>query len=260
VRALVFALLVSQIALADPPKAPKKAPPRPTLAAYSGYVKKWHAPVPGKPPSVDASGRPMLVLASLNTGDRIEIAASAARGGFASSALDRAAFVLREPASGNEHPVEPRLLDVLYAIQTHFSAQEIRVVSAYRTPHRGTGSNHGRGRAADFIVPGTSDEEVARFAREIGFCGVGVYPASGFVHVDVRDRSYFWIDSSAPGRRNRERGIFGDLAKKSDEQALARGEHATSPLWIASDVDAALRARAQGGGEPAMEEDEDDSD
>jgi uncharacterized protein YcbK (DUF882 family) len=201
----------------------------------------------------------MLALASLNTGDRIEIAASTDRGGFATSALDRAAVVLREPASGNEHPVEPRLLDILYAIQTHFSAQEIRVVSAYRTPHRGASSNHGRGRSADFIVPGASDDEVARFARETGFCGVGVYPASGFVHVDVRDRSYFWIDSSGPGRRNRERGIFGDLAKRSDEQALARGEHGTPPLSMATDVDAALRARAQAAGEPAMEEDEDDS-
>ena len=31
---------------------------------------------------------------------------------------------------------------------------------------RGRGSNHGRGRAADIIVPGASDEEVARFARD----------------------------------------------------------------------------------------------
>jgi uncharacterized protein YcbK (DUF882 family) len=249
---------MSAIALADPPKTAKRTPSPPGPAAYSGYVRKWHSAAPGKSAPVDASGRPMLVLASLNTGDRIELSANGDLGGFAASALDRAAFVLREPSSGNEHPVEPRLLDVLYQIQTHFHAQEIRLVSAYRTPHRGAASNHGRGRAADVIVPGAGDEEVARFARELGFCGVGLYPVSGFVHVDVRERSYFWIDASGPGRRNRERGILGDLARKSDEHALARGEHGTTSLAIATDVDAALRARGVQAAAPMAEEDEDD--
>ena len=40
--------------------------------------------------------------------------------------LDRAAHLLREPSSGNEHPIEPRVLDAIYRIQTHFGAQEIR--------------------------------------------------------------------------------------------------------------------------------------
>jgi len=109
---------------------------------------------------------------------------------------------LREPASGNEHPIEPRLLDIVYRIQMHFSAQEIRVISGYRTPAAiasGHGSNHGRGRAIDVVVPGATDEDVAKLVREMGFMGVGIYPVSGFVHVDVRDRSYFWIDTSGPG-------------------------------------------------------------
>jgi hypothetical protein len=130
----------------------------------------------------------------------------------------------------------------VYRIQTHFEAQEIRIISAYRTPHgRGRGSNHGRGRAIDLIVPGASDADVATFARELGFVGVGVYPASGFVHVDVRDRSYFWIDSSGPGRRNRERGILADLAKASDREAALRGEKQLGPALVSFDVDAALR-------------------
>ena len=32
----------------------------------------------------------------------------------------------------------------------------------------------------------------------LGFVGVGVYPVSGFVHLDVRERSYFWVDTSGP--------------------------------------------------------------
>jgi hypothetical protein len=67
---------------------------------------------------------------------------------------------------------------------------------------------------------------------------------SGFVHVDVRDRSYFWSDVSGPGRRNRERGILGDVARSSDRDAAARGELPVSTCALSLDVDAALRACA----------------
>jgi uncharacterized protein YcbK (DUF882 family) len=234
-------------------RAPRTPPPR-----YRQYVNTWHTPAANRAAPLDEAGQPKLVLVSLNTGDRFELAAATPRGGFAASDLDRAAHVLRDTGSGNEHPVEPRVLDVVYRIQTHFQAQEIRVISGYRTPH-GRSSNHGRGRAVDIVVPGASDADVAKFAREVGFCGVGIYPSSGFVHVDVRDRSYFWVDASAPGRRNRERGILGDLASRSDAQAVARGELRIGPFAIGTDVDAALRAReVQPGG--AVSEPDDDTD
>jgi uncharacterized protein YcbK (DUF882 family) len=260
--ALAFAaVLVSTAAWAEAPKPHTGA--KPAAPRYGTYVKNWHTPAAGKVPSIDAAGRPMLAIFSINTNDRVELSAAGDNGGFSARDLDRAAFVLREPSSGNEHPVEPRILDVLYRIQTHFAAQEVRVISAYRTPHGGS-SNHGQGRAIDLVVPGASDDAVARYAREVGFVGVGIYPTSGFVHVDARARSYFWVDSSAPGRKNRERGIMGDLAKKSDEKALSRGERSTPPYAIATDVDAVLRARtAQAAAQaaapapPVQEEDED---
>ena len=139
------------------------------------------------------------------------------------------------------------MIDLVYRVQTHFAAQEVRVISAYRTPHGRNASNHGRGRAIDLVVPGAADADVAEFARELGFVGVGVYPTSGFVHIDVRDRSYFWVDASAPGRRNRERSILRDLALKSDEAAAVRGELRLAPFSIGTDVDAAIRDRKSGG-------------
>src|SRR5690606_6228873 len=144
----------------------------------------------------------------------VTITANSDRGGFSAEDLDRAARVLRDPRTGDEHPVDPRLLDVIYRIAVEFSAHEIRVISGYRTPRNGRASNHSKGRAIDFVVPGARDEDVARFARQQGFVGVGVYPASGFVHVDVRERSYFWVDHSGPGKRQRTRGILRDLAAK----------------------------------------------
>jgi uncharacterized protein YcbK (DUF882 family) len=229
---------------------------RPT---YVNSVRSWHTPVPDRTAPVDDNGRTKLALVALNTQERVELSALSASGGFATRDLDRAAHLLREPSSGNEHPIEPRVLDAIYRIQTHFSAQEIRVISGYRTPAAiasSRGSQHGRGRAIDVIVPGTSDDDVAKFARDMGYMGVGVYPASGFVHVDVRDRSYFWVDSSGPGGRTRERGILSDVAAKADREAAARGEKGSPPVTIAADVDALL------GGHvapipPVQEEDED---
>jgi uncharacterized protein YcbK (DUF882 family) len=254
--AAIAAFLASAIALAQPPARPAAAKARAALPSrYAGYVRTWHAP-DESPAALDESGRPLLGLFALSTRDRIELRAASDQGGFAASDLDRAATSLREPWTGNAHPVEPRLLDLVYQVQCHFSAREIRVVSGYRTPRGRTGSNHGKGRAIDFIVPGTPDAEVAKYARTLGFVGVGVYPVSGFIHLDIRDRSYFWSDGSAPGHRNRERGILGDLAASSDREALSRGERPTPPFAIGFDVDAALRARAPHAG-PSDNEDED---
>jgi hypothetical protein len=161
-------------------------------------------------------------------------------------------------ATGDEHPVDPRTLALVYRIQTHFGVPEIRVISGYRVPKPGSHSNHGKGRAVDMVVPGVPDEEVARFARDIGFVGVGVYPTSQFVHVDIRPRSYFWVDFSGPRMKNRERGILGDLAAKSDAAAAARGQAPIEPFGVATDVDAALRARGMASAPAASEDDEDD--
>ena len=269
--AAALLVLASGVALADPP-SPGAEPPRPATPAshraastrpsptrYRSYVDRWHAIAPDLHPTLDEHGRVKLVLVSLNTSDRVELSPLSDRGGFGASDLDRAARALREPSSGNAHPVEPRLLDLVYRLQTQFSAPEIRVISAYRTPHGRNASNHGHGRAIDLVVPGATDAEVAKFARELGFVGVGIYPNSGFVHVDVRDRSYFWVDSSGPGRRNRERGILRELAMKSDAAAAARGERGLAPFSVGDDVDEALKAWQLLPAGPADSDGDDDS-
>jgi uncharacterized protein YcbK (DUF882 family) len=202
----------------------------------------WHAPS-DKAITRDGAGRPMLVLTTINRGESLAIPACSDDGGFSSVDLDRTAHLLRA-MSGDEHPVDPRTLALVYRLQTHFDAPEVRVVSGYRVPKPGSRSNHGKGRAIDLIVPGIADEDVARFAREMGFAGVGVYPTSQFVHVDIRPRSYFWVDYSGPHMKNRERGILSDVAAKSDAAALTRGQTPVEPFAVSTDVDAALRTLA----------------
>jgi uncharacterized protein YcbK (DUF882 family) len=267
--ALLTAVTLSDRAAGDPASpratAPKPAPrsagpvaKRPPAPGPVPASRAWHAPVPGKDVPKDEHGRPMLALQALSTIERVAITAGGERGGFAPDDLDRAARVLREPGSGNEHPVDPRLLDLVYRIQLHFSAQEVRVISGYRTPRASGTSNHGKGRAMDIVVPGASDEDVARFVREQGFVGCGVYPVSGFVHVDVRERSYFWVDMSGPGKKNRTRGILGDLAARADARAVERGERPIGPFVVARDVDALLAAEASASATPSAAPGEDD--
>jgi uncharacterized protein YcbK (DUF882 family) len=206
-------------------------------------VDRWHAPVTSPAP-VDAEGRPFLVLEILNTGERVELAPQHPAGHFAASDLDRLGHALRDTRRGLEHPIDPLLADLVYDVQLRFRSNLLRVVSGYRAPSRGGHSNHGRGRAVDLVVPGASDEEVARYVRARGFVGVGVYPTSGFLHVDVRPASYFWVDASGPGQRNCERGtLFGEAAA-SDALAKASGRK-RPPAWgePAGDADAAFAER-----------------
>jgi len=215
-------VMVAGASAADPPTA---APARTSASInYPDMVRRWHA----RPIQTDRlrspEGRPALVLEMVNTSERIEFFPRTDRGGWTSEDMERAAFALREPRSGEQAPIDPRILDLAYRIQRRFNAPLVRVISAYRSPTNGKRSNHGRGRALDMVVPGVSDWEVARFARTLGFVGVGLYIRSGYIHLDSRPRSYFWVDTSGPGRPGRPYHVLPGLAGRADAQAIARGE------------------------------------
>ena len=60
-----------------------------------------------------------------------------------------------------------------------------------------------KGLACDFRVDGVKATELRDYLRKnFEKIGVGYYPNSTFVHLDVRkERSAFWIDYSGPGER-----------------------------------------------------------
>jgi uncharacterized protein YcbK (DUF882 family) len=172
-------------------------------AGYRAHVARWHAREPGAAAPKDAHGRPKLVLEAINLRERVELVAASDDGAFDEAERARAAHVLRDSRGNAEHAIDAALLDLLYRLERHFDAPCIRVVSAYRVPHGGKTSQHGRGRAADVVVPGAKDKDVAAFARTLGTTGVGLYPVSGFVHVDVRERGHYWVDWSGPGQHRK---------------------------------------------------------
>ena len=197
----------------------KRSPTASRLPVYAEMKRGWHTP-PTDGPGLTPEGRTLLVLEVLNTEERLELAPVRDDGGWTEDDLERASHALRDPRNNLEKPIEPRVLDLAYRVQVHFQAKALRVVSAYR---RGV-SKHGRGRAIDIVVPGARDDEVARFARSFGFVGVGLYPRSGFVHLDTRPRSYFWVDSSGPGQKSRIAQVYGKVGEEADARALDRGE------------------------------------
>lgn len=97
---------------------------------------------------------------------------------------------------GAEHPIDPRLIEMLETIRTHFNSPTI-ITSGYRSPeyNRRVGgapnSFHVRGMAADIQVRGVSPREVHAFCdRTFKTGGVGRYAT--FTHVDSRPVRARW--------------------------------------------------------------------
>ncbi len=192
-------------------------------AAYRKMRTHWHRPASEAAREAWlAEAPPPLVLVQAGTGERFVLVPDDEEGTFSGIALDLAEEAFGFRRTEKTKPVSPRLLSLLYRTARHFEAPWITLVSGYR-PGR-NGSRHTHGNAADIVLPGVRNTQLAAYLRRIGFVGVGIYPKSGFVHLDVRDASYFWIDRSPPGRRQRLRQILPDLAKAMDKAARARGE------------------------------------
>ena len=128
------------------------------------------------------------------------------RRGHASRRGIRRLAELMRPADmrpGRSTPSPPsRLLEVMARISDHFGGRTIHIVSGYRTAGGSTreSSRHTRGAALDIRIAGVPNTAIRDYVRSsFERVGVGFYPRSRFVHVDVRDRSTYWVDWSRPG-------------------------------------------------------------
>jgi uncharacterized protein YcbK (DUF882 family) len=98
--------------------------------------------------------------------------------------------------------IDARLFRTLLAAARHFGSERIDVVSGYRAPKynlmlRKKGrevarnSQHTLGSAIDFRLPGVPVRRLHAWARGQGLGGVGLYPASGFIHMDTGPVRYW---------------------------------------------------------------------
>ena len=125
------------------------------------------------------------------------------QGVYIPEALDEINVVLRDHRTGDVHPIDPQLLDLLTHLQQSVdSARAFEVISGYRSPKTNAmlASNSGgvarkslhmQGMAIDIRLPGKRLKDLRAAALSLEAGGVGYYPSSDFVHVDTgRVRSW----------------------------------------------------------------------
>lgn len=137
-----------------------------------------------------------LALVNLHTGEKLSCCYWRS-GAYLAEALADVARVLRDHRTGEVHPIDPRLLDLLTQLSSRLGAsQPFEVISGYRSPKTNaklhakssgvaTRSLHMQGKAIDVRLPGVPLTRLRDTALALQAGGVGYYPKSNFVHVDV---------------------------------------------------------------------------
>jgi uncharacterized protein YcbK (DUF882 family) len=133
---------------------------------------------------------------NLHTGESLD-AVYWDQGRYVPDALQAVNKVLRDYRTGDEHFMDPRLLDLLNAVHGKVEARTpFQVISGYRSPKTNAmlhahsdgvakGSLHMQGLAIDVRVEGVQLDQLHKAALDLGRGGVGLYPTSNFVHMDV---------------------------------------------------------------------------
>jgi uncharacterized protein YcbK (DUF882 family) len=138
-----------------------------------------------------------LAFHNLHTGERLQ-ALYWDKGAYVSDALAAVNKVLRDHNNGEEHVIDPRLLDLLNTLGGKLDAKSsaYQVICGYRSPATNAAlhskssqvaakSLHMSGMAIDIRIDGIELAHLQRAALALDGGGVGLYPKSDFVHVDV---------------------------------------------------------------------------
>jgi uncharacterized protein YcbK (DUF882 family) len=137
-----------------------------------------------------------LAFRNLRTGEKLDIVYWA-DGKYISGASREIARVMRDGRTDEVHAIDNRLVDLMQKLRgTLRSSEPIQVVCGYRSPEtnemlhettEGVASNslHMEGEAVDLRLIDRPLGYVHRVAVSLRAGGVGYYPHSNFVHVDV---------------------------------------------------------------------------
>lgn len=151
----------------------------------------------GLPHRLDAlTGPRALAFLHTHTDERLEVEYFT-RGRYLESALGAVNRILRDWRTGDVHPIEPGLLDLLHSLAAATGTREpFQVISGYRSPATNAmlrressgvagSSLHMRGMAIDIRLADVALHRLQATALRLRRGGVGMYPASDFVHVDI---------------------------------------------------------------------------
>ncbi|MET0791334.1 MAG: LysM peptidoglycan-binding domain-containing protein [Polyangiaceae bacterium] len=161
-------------------------------------------------------------------------------------------------ATGARPPTDPRLIKLLTKVSDKFGSRPIRIVSGYRTRSFFEDSRHKSSHAVDFSIPGVDNVTVRDYLRTLGSVGVGYYPNSSFVHLDVRDSATYWVDYAGPGEaprssksRDHDQEAEGDLQDPEVSEGDRQGPGAAPTLDAAAPLEASAAVAAPAAAAPA---------
>jgi uncharacterized protein YcbK (DUF882 family) len=152
------------------------------------------APRPIAPPPVAAIRR--VALHNLHTNEALD-AVYWEKGAYVPDALNHVNHMLRDYRTGDVHPIDRRLLDLLDTISAKVETRKpFQIISGYRSPktnamlHETTSgvannSLHMQGMAIDIRMEDVDLSHLHNAALSLRAGGVGYYPSSDFVHMDV---------------------------------------------------------------------------
>ncbi len=125
-------------------------------------------------------------------------------GHYDEEALLRLAHLLRDRRNNKQYFVDTRLFDVLHHLHSILGTRDpFHVICGYRSPetnaalhkkNKGVAANslHVKGKAIDIRHEHISLKNLCHSARSLKAGGVGYYPKSNFIHVDIRPKPIFW--------------------------------------------------------------------
>jgi uncharacterized protein YcbK (DUF882 family)/LysM repeat protein len=123
--------------------------------------------------------------------------------------------------TGHESQISPPLIRLLADVSDKFGGRALRVVSGYREHSHAKESRHKLGHACDFTIPGVPNEALRDYLLTLDNVGVGYYPHSSFVHLDVRRIKATWVDFAGPGERPR---YLHEMNKRRAQAAKQKAE------------------------------------
>ena len=152
--------------------------------------------------SESLSAERTLSFYNTHTGEHLKVV-YCEQGTYAPQALSGINHILRDFRTGEVKEIDMNLLNLLFILQQKLeSTGAFHVISGYRSQEtnsllnsksKGVARNslHINGKAIDIRLPGYDLKTLQRAAIELQKGGVGYYPRSDFVHVDV-GRIRYW--------------------------------------------------------------------
>lgn len=137
--------------------------------------------------------------------------------------------------TGARHPIDARLMKLVATISDAFAGRPIRVVSGYRERSYAVESKHKVGRALDFSIPGVPNRVLRDYLRTLPDVGVGYYPNSTHVHVDVREAPSYWVDTAKPGEPPKYVGRDSDRIPPEAAANESPKDVDESEIWTADE-------------------------